>query len=64
MKTKKNFVKKLVLKKRTVSDLNSKDLHKVLGGATAIPCPTHRTECITECADASGCPWCDTDRCF
>jgi hypothetical protein len=53
MKTKKGFEMKLVLKKRTITDLNNKELHEVVGGAT-----TGLTVCITICA--SICPPCPT----
>jgi hypothetical protein len=62
MKTKKSFEKKLVLKKRTITDLDNKELHKVVGGAT-YTCPTFvKTVCFTNCV--TGCPRCPTEICM
>lgn len=59
MKTK-NFQKKLVFKKATVTQLNDNDLNRVNGGDwTDLSCVTIcRTECVT------GCLQCDTMKCM
>jgi hypothetical protein len=47
-----NFLRKLVLNKNTIADLNSDVLKKVYGGLTEYPCITDRvvTRCVTlEC---------------
>jgi len=49
---KKTFGKKLSLNKKTVADLEHKDMQGVYGGATGL------TDCITNCA--SVCPRCMT----
>jgi hypothetical protein len=55
--------KKLVLKKRTIIDLNDKELDKAMGGITGDPCQTiQKTVCWTECE--TDCPFCPTVRCM
>jgi hypothetical protein len=46
MKIKKNFNKRLVLKKKTVANLENKELKKVYGGLSYTEC---RTDCVTNC---------------
>jgi hypothetical protein len=58
MKTKKGVSKKLVLKKRTIIDLNDKDLSKVMGGIITYERTICRTECVTEC------PRCPSELCM
>jgi len=55
MKTK-TFSKKLSLNKKTVADLNNKDMQSVHGGATA-----EKTVCITRCV--TDCALCTMTRC-
>jgi len=56
MKTK-IFNKKLSLNKKTVADLNNKEMQGVHGGAETV----ERTICITKCA--TDCPVCTITRC-
>jgi hypothetical protein len=55
MKTKKDFGRKLVLKRRTITDLENKELHEVLGGVTlSCACPTdYCTVYISNCAQCN-----------
>ncbi len=51
MKTKK-IVNSLVLNKKTVADLNNRELKHIYGGASVDTCFTDcRTRCATDCCD-------------
>jgi bacteriocin-like protein len=52
MKIKKDFNKRLVLKKKTIANLDDKELQKVYGGITQVDCISYtncRTDCVTNC---------------
>jgi hypothetical protein len=53
MKTKRGLFKKIGLNKKTIANLDNRDLHKVNGGWTG---PTEVTVCMTNCV--SNCPTC------
>jgi len=53
MKTKRGLYKKFGLNKKTIANLDNKELHKVNGGWTG---PTEVTVCMTNCV--SNCPTC------
>ncbi len=55
MKVKKDFNKKLVLKKKTIVNLENKELKKVYGGLS-------RTECFTNCV--TNCLQCPSMKCM
>jgi len=46
MKIKKDFNKRLVLKKKTIANLDNKELKRVYGGLSFTEC---RTDCVTNC---------------
>ena len=58
MKTKNN-VNKLVLKKKTITNLDNTQLGKIQGGVFTDWCPTvGRTDCVTNCVQ------CPTVKCM
>jgi hypothetical protein len=61
MKTKKVGIRKLNLKRTTVTRLDNLELNKVNGGYSEYPCETFQfTICRTGCI--SDCPVCETER--
>lgn len=65
MKTK-NFQKKLVLKRSTITNLAANDLNKLKGGGSIPLCSGEFTECITICETdcATLCRFCPTELCM
>lgn len=60
MKTKNGFEKKLVLKRRTIIDLDTRELNRIVGG-TGLSCNCNTDYCTVH---HSMCPACNTDGCY
>lgn len=56
----KKFTKRLALNKKTIADLNSGQLDKVIGGFSPIPCPGSEETCLLTCRTCT-CDTCPSD---